>query len=139
MRRMSRVTNRQRIVWYGVFFAAGIVAIVLSALGYLDDVLGACGITLSLVSVLQLLKAARYAKDPEFARTVDVSNSDERLAFLAGKSAQSAFQVSVVALCLLSVVLHPLGRGGVADVLGLVAAGELTVYWVSYLVASRRY
>lgn len=136
---MSRVTNKQRTTWYGLFFVVGIVAVALSAFGIIDDTLGACGITLSLIAALQLFKAVRYAKDPEFAKTIDVSNADERLAFLAGKSAQSAFQVSVVALLLSSLALRFFGKGDTADVLGFVAFGEVIVYWVSYLVVSRRY
>lgn len=133
------MTNKQRVIWYGSFFVVGIAAVALSALGHLDEVIGMCGITLAAVSVLGLLKAARYAKDPVYARELDVSNSDERLAYLAGKSAQSAFQISVVGLLVLSLALRLFGHGDTADVLGFVSAAELTVYWVSYLVASRRY
>lgn len=133
------MSNKTRIGVYGLFFAVGLVAIVLSAVGYIDDVLGACGLTLIIISALQLFKAARYAKDPAFAKQIDASNTDERLAFLAGKAAQSAFQVSVIALCLLSLVLRFVGKGDTADVLGFVACGELLVYWVSYLYLSKKY
>lgn len=133
------MTNRQRIIWYGAFLAAGIVAVALSIFGVIDDMLGAFGLALIIISALQLFKAARYASDPAFAKQIDVSNSDERLAYLASKSAEWTFKVSVIGLCVISLVLRLLGGGDTADVLAFVACVEITVYWVSYLVLSKKY
>ena len=133
------MTNKQRIIWYGAFLAAGIVAVTLSLFGVIDDMLGACGLALIIISALQLFKAARYAHDPDFAKRIDVGNSDERLAYLASKSAEWTFKVSAIGLCVLSLVLRILGSADTADVLAFVACAEITLYWVSYLVLSRKY
>ena len=133
------MSNTQRVAWYGAFFVAGIIAVVAAALGYVDETVECFGIALAAISLLGLGKAARYAKDPAYAKKVDVSNSDERFAYLANKSAQSAFQISVVALAVLSVAIRPFGYNETASVLSCVMGGEVAVYWVSYLVASRRY
>lgn len=131
--------NSQRIAWYSVLAVAGIVVAVTACLGYTDSSMAGLGGALTVLAALKLLKAAKYARDPEYARKVDASNSDERLAFLASKASEVTFQISVVVLAVLSLALRPFGLKAVADTLSCAMAAEVAVYWVSYLVVSRRY
>ena len=136
---MSNVKHTQRIIWYAMFAVAGIIAVAFGVLGYTDSYVAGLGGASIGVAGIKLSKELRYAKDPAYAKRVDAVDSDERLAFLASKSAEITFQLSIVALAVLSLALRPLGYDDTASVLCVVMGVETAMYWVSYLVVSRRY
>ena len=135
------MSRNQKTYLYMALFVAGVALVVLGCLEVvdLDSYWSGMGGALAGVAGIRLVQAARYAKDPAYARRVEVSNSDERTAFVAGRSAAMTFRLSVLVLAVLSVALYPLGQPSLARVLGFVICGELVMYWVSYMVFSRRY
>lgn len=135
------MSRNMRTYWYAALFVAGAALVVLGCLEVvaIDSYwIGLSG-GLAGVSAMRLVQAARYAKDPAYAKRVEVSNSDERTAFVAGRSAALAFRLSIMVLAVLCVALYPLGQPVMARVLGFVMCGQLVVYWISYLVLMRRY
>lgn len=133
------MSNNQRFVWYVALLVAGILLVGLGMLEQVDGYVAGIGGALAAMAVVRLVLERRYATDPAYARKVDVSNSDERLAFLAGKSAEWAFKLSVIGLAVLSLVLRPFGYDETANTLSFIMAIELIMYWAGYFVLSRRY
>ena len=133
------MTNKQRIITYSVFAVIGVGLVVLGTLGHISGTATGFGAALLAVSALKLFKGYRYESDPAYARQIDASNADERLAFLASKAAEATFQLSVILLAVLSLVLRPLGGSDTADLLGCVMACEVAIYWLSYLFISKKY
>lgn len=133
------MTNKQRIITYSAFAAVGIVATIVGVLGYADAATTGMGAALIVVSALKLFKGYRYENDPVYAKQVDTSNADERLAFLASKAAERTFQVSVILLAILSLVLRPFGKTDTANLLAYVMTCEVGIYWLSYLFVSKKY
>jgi heme O synthase-like polyprenyltransferase len=133
------MTNKQRIVTYSAFAAVGTAVTVAGMLGYADGAIAGCGGVLLAISALKLFKGYRYETDPAYAKRIDTSNADERLAFLATKAAESTFQLSVILLAVLSLVLRPLGANDTANLLGCIMAGQVALYWLSYLFVSKKY
>ena len=133
------MTNKQRIITYSAFAAIGAGLIVAGMLGHVDSASTGFGAALLAISALKLFKGYRYESDPAYARQVDASNADERLAFVASKAAEATFQVSVILLAVLSLVLRPLGGSDTADLLGCIMACEVAIYWLSYLFVSKKY
>ncbi|MDO4805618.1 MAG: hypothetical protein Q4A07_00065 [Coriobacteriales bacterium] len=136
------MTVKNRVAWYVAYVVGGAVLFVLGMLdvsGNGDQYL--CGIGGGLVGVgaIRLVQEARRVKDPAYAKRLEVNASDERNVFVAGKSAQITFKWSILGLAIANIVLRPFGYHLVANVLGVVMCMELVVYWVSYLVLSRRY
>ena len=117
----------------------GIAIIVVGTIRILEPWITGIGAGLTAMGGLFLYKSLRYEKDPEYARKVDVSNTDERLSFVSGKAAMWTFQMSVMGLAILSVVLIPLGFEEAARTLGLTMAAITALYWVSYFTLIRRY
>ena len=135
------MSRNQKTYLYVALFVAGVALVVLGCLEAvgLDSYWSGMGGALAGVAGIRLVQAARYAKDPAYARRVEVSNSDERIAYVAGRSAAMAFRLSILVLAVLSVALYPLGQPTMARALGFVICGELVAYWVSYMVLSRKY
>lgn len=133
------MNDKTRVVVYGALTVLGAALVLAGVLGYLGDELPIVGGALVTLSVVRLIQVARRAYDPEYARMDAVRNSDERFAFLAGKSADLAFRISVIGLAILSVVLRPFGYPEAANTLGLAMSAEVAVYWACYLVMKNRY
>lgn len=139
MTKANNMTNKNRVVAFAALLVVGIVIVGLGVLGYTNDLMAGCGAVLAAVSGIQLYRWVRYENDPSYAQMMDAANTDERLAFLASKAAEVTFQLSVYGLAILSFALRPFGYAQTANVLGVVMGVELTVYWVSYFILSRRY
>ncbi len=133
------MTMSRKNLIYMAELLIGIVVVVLGCLEYVDSYWSGIGGALAGVAAIRLVMAVRYARDPAYARKVEVQSSDERIAFVAGRSADMAFRLSILGLALLAIVLRPLGYADVSRTLGLVMCAETTLYWVTYLVMSRKY
>lgn len=136
------MAGKSRIVWYVAYVVVGATMLALGLLNLLgkgDEYW--CGIGGGLIGVgaLRLVQEVRQAKDPTYAKKVEIRNTDERNVFVAGKSAQTTFKLSMLLLLVANIVLRPLGHESVANVLGIVVGLELVMYWACYLVMSRTY
>ena len=95
--------NRGKIgyAFSAAMLVCGIAIIVIGAIRSLEPWVTGIGAGLTTMGGLFLYKSLRYEKDPEYARKVDVSNTDERLSFVSGKAAMWTFQMSVMGLAIL--------------------------------------
>ena len=135
------MSRNQWTFFYAALFVAGVALVVLSCLEVfaVGSYWSGLGGALAGVSAIRLVQAVRYAKDPAYAHRIEVGNSDERTAYVAGQSAALTFRMSILVLAVLSAALIPLGHPVISRVLGFVVCGELVGYWVAYLVFNRKY
>ena len=133
------MTKSQKNLVYVAEFVVGIAVVVLGCLEYVDSYWSGLGGALAGVAAIRLVMAVRYARDPTYARKVEVNNSDERVAFVAGRSADMTFRLSILGLALLAIVLWPLGYTSTSRILGLVMCAETMLYWVTYMIMMRKY
>lgn len=133
------MTNRKKVFIYGALFVCGAALVLLGIFEYLDGYWSGMGGGLAGVAAVRLVQAARLARDPAYAKKIEISNTDERLAFVAGRAANYTFRMSVLVLAVLSMVLYPLGYASIARVLGFAMCFEVNLYWICYLVLIRRY
>ena len=134
--------NNQRFVWYGILFVVGIALVISGSLGFgpIDGYIAGFGGALAGVSALKLVKAVRYARDPDYAQKLEVESSDERNVFLSTKAAELAFRLSVVIFCVASIALVATGRDATAMFTMLMVVSIMTAaYFVSYLIVRRKY
>ena len=131
--------HNTRTIAYGALTIVGAACFLAGCLGYADGTVAGFGGALIAVSVIFFAKEMRYAKDADYAKRIDASENDERLSFLVGKAAGATFQLTFVGLAVLSLVLPHLGYAEVGRTLGVVMGIEVLIYWLSYLVLSKKY
>lgn len=139
MRMVSNMTHRNRIIWYAVLLLAGLATLGIGLSGHAEEYVGPIGGMMIAMAAIRLWNEARYARDPAYAKQVDIHGTDERTAFIANRAAATTFRISVLALAALSVALRPFGYDDIASVLCIVMAAEVAIYWVCYAVANRTY
>ena len=134
---MDRVSVN--LISYIVLLLLGAGLTLFSALGYLDEFWSGMGIGLIVVSVLNLIRFARYKTDPAYAERISVRNRDERNRYLAEKARSFSFFYSVLAECLAIIVLRVAAHPQLSTAVGFVLCAQLVLYWVSWLCLRRKY
>lgn len=127
-------------MYISIFWVAlGIGLTVCALLGQLDEFWSGMGSAFIAVGALQLIRMARYSKNPEYREKVDVESKDERNRFIANKAWASAGYVYVVIAAVATIALRLIGL----DDMSMVVSGSmcliLVLYWVFYLIFKRKY
>lgn len=89
---------KQKKMYMALIFALGIVMLFLGFFVYkeIDTYLVSMGTAFSLVSVLKFIQYSRIEKDAEKMKRIELANTDERTAFIAGKAMNMMFYISIL-------------------------------------------
>ena len=135
---MDRMEKRMilSICWIVI----GAVLLVLSVTETLDSSLYAgMGGALMAVGALQVIRKLKYRKDPEYREKVDTAENDERNRFIRMKSWAWTGYIVVLVECVGVIVAMILGKTQAQHLLSYSVCLILVVYWVSYLILSKKY
>ena len=132
--------NNKRLALNIFWIVLGIVLIVLTLTEKLDSsIYSGMGGALTAIGILQLARTVKYRKDADYREKVDTEISDERNRFLRMKSWSWAGYCTILVEGIGVIVAMVLGEHTVQLVLSYSMCLLLVVYWVSYLVMSRKY
>ena len=129
-----------RLAFSVLWLIIGLALIALSVTDVLTDpVYSGMGGALTAVGALQLLRQLRYRRDPEYREKVETTENDERNQFLALKSWRIAGTAGIVVLGVASLVAAFIGERTVQLTLSYSVCLLVCIYWVSYVLLSRKY
>ncbi len=118
----------------------GITLIILSFTEVLQSSLyGGMGGGLTVVGVFQIIRNLRYRKDAEYREKIDTEASDERNSFLRMKSWSWAGYITVLVEAIGAVIAMIRGQETIQMVLSFSVALIVFVYWLMYMILSRKY
>lgn len=134
------VYNNKKLLLSVLWILAGAALLVLSITEVLKEaVYAGMGGALVAVGVLQVVRNLRYRKDEEYREKVDTEVGDERLSFIRMKSWSWTGCALIVIEGIGSIVAIALGQRTIQLVLAYSVWLILVIYWISYLVLSRKY
>ena len=132
--------NNRKLVLSVFWVILGAALVGLSVAEVLDSSLYAgMGGALMAVGVLQIVKNRKYRTDADYREKTDVKANDERNRFLRMKSWSWAGYIAILAECVGVIVAMVQNQHTVQMVLSFSVCLILSVYWISYLVLSRKY
>ncbi len=135
MERMER-----RMILSIIWVVLGAVLLGLSLAEVLDSSLYAgMGGALMAVGALQVIRKIKYRRDPEYRERVDTAEKDERNRFIRLNSWAWTGYIVVLVECVGVIVAMILGKTQVQMLLAYSVCLILVVYWVSYLILSKKY
>jgi hypothetical protein len=118
----------------------GLVLFALSMVGILDSsYFSAMGAALAVVGTLQVIRHLRYRKDKEYKEKIDIEVTDERNRFLRLQSWAWTGYIVVFIEAAGSIAAAVLGQETVRQVLSYSVCLIVCVYWITWLVLSRKY
>ena len=134
------VYNNKKLLLSIFWILAGAALLVLSVTEILKEtVYAGMGGALIAVGVLQTLRNLRYRKDEEYREKVDTEVNDERISFLRMKSWSWTGYLMILIEGIGVIVALVLGQRTIQLVLSYSVCLILVIYWISYLVLSRKY
>ena len=132
--------NNRRLALSIFWVLLGVTLLVLSITEVLDSSMYAgMGSVLIVVGGLQIIRNIRYRKDAAYQEKVDTETSDERNRFLSMKSWSWTGYVVVLAEAIGVVAAMILGKHTVQLVLSYSVCLVLVIYWVAYVILSKKY
>ena len=132
--------NNRRLALSIFWVVIGLVLVGLSIAEKLDSSMYAgMGGALAAVGALQVIRNLQYRRNEEYREKVDTEVSDERNRFLRMKSWSWTGYIVVLVEAIGVVVAMILGKETVQLVLSYSVCLLVGVYWLSYVVLSRKY
>ena len=132
--------NNRRLALSIFWVLLGVTLLVLSITEVLDSSMYAgMASVLIVVGGLQIIRNIRYRKDAAYQEKVDTETSDERNRFLGMKSWSWTGYIVVIIQGIGVVVATILREDTIRQMLSYSVCLIITVYWISYLVLSRKY
>ena len=134
------VYNNKKLLLSVLWILAGAALLVLSITEVMKEaVYAGMGGALVAVGVLQVVRNLRYRKDEEYKEKVDTEVNDERMSFLRMKSWSWTGYLMILIEGIGVIVALVLGQRTIQLVLSYSVCLILVIYWLSYLVLSRKY
>lgn len=132
--------NNRRLILSIFWVVLGLVLFVLSVAEILDPTyFSAMGVALVVVGTLQVIRHLRYRKDKEYKEKIDIEVTDERNRFLRLQSWAWTGYIVVLIEAAGSIAAAVLGQEIVRQVLSYSVCLIVCVYWITWLVLSRKY
>ena len=130
--------NNKKLALSIFWVVLGITLLVLNLVGVLDDLYSSMGIALIIVGGLQVWRNLKYRRDPEYREKIDIAAGDERNRAIRMQSWAWAGYIVVLGEMVASLVAVFMGQILVQRVLMLSACALLVIYWVTYVILSRK-
>ena len=132
--------NNKRLALSIFWVLLGATLLGLSIAEILDSsVYSGMGGALMAVGILQIVRIVRYRKDEKYRETIDTEIKDERNSFLRMKSWAWTGYIVVMLEAIGVVIAMVLGQETIQLILAYSVCLLIFVYWIVYIILSRKY
>ena len=107
--------------------------------GLLSEVWSGMGGGFLIIGAWQVYRQLKYRNNEEYREKVDIALQDERNNFIRGKAWAWAGYLFVIITAVGSLILRFAGKSELADMAACGVALLVFLYWVSYMMLSRKY
>ena len=132
--------NNKRLILSIFWIVLGAVLIILCMTEKLDSsVYSGLGGGFIGVGIMQVYRNLKYRSNEEYREKIDVASNDERNRYIRMKAWSWTGYITIMALCIAAIVIvYIIGNREMGQPLFMTVCFMLVVYWVSYLVISRK-
>jgi len=131
--------NNKRLALSIFWIALGAVLAVLSLTGIIDgDYFVTMGIAFAAVGALQLYKNLKYRRDKDFREKTDIEFTDERNLYIRQKAWSWTGYLMVLISAVGSLIAFLIGRSDIMQFLMSGLCVIVCLYWITYVIISRR-
>ena len=131
--------GRRKIILNIFWIILGAVLLVLSMTKTLNELYAGMGGGLIGVGIIQLIRGIRYNTDKDYRENYDTEAEDERNRFIRMKAWSWAGYIFVLAAGVVCLVCMIMGQTLYSQLAGYAVCLLVCLYWVSYMVLSRKY
>ena len=107
--------------------------------GSLGSYWGGMGSALMVIGILQLFRFRKYSKNSDYREKVDTQNNDERNKFLSGKAWAWTGYTFLLIAAVASILFRVIGQVEWSHLAAESVALMAFLYWIFYLILSKKY
>ncbi len=132
--------NTRKMILSIIWVIIGAVLLILEFTGVIDDpIYSSMGVVFLVIGIIQIIKKVRYQKDAEYREKVDIAYKDERNSYIRMKAWSWAGYLFVIGAAILSIIFNITKVNGYGQILGYCICAIIALYWISYMILSRKY
>ena len=137
--KMNGKYGRRKIILNVFWIILGAALLGMSIAGQLGELYSGMGGGLIGVGIVQLIRGIRYNTDKEYRENYDTEAADERNSFIRMKAWSWAGYIFVLTAGVVCLVCMIMGQTLYSQLAGYAVCLLVCLYWVSYMVLSRKY
>ncbi len=134
---MKKLKKRLIIAVVQIIIGAAFVALFCCNISQ-NQYLQTLGIALIITGIARIVQYKRITKDEESIRRQRIAETDERNIAIMHKAKSTAFGLYVLIAALTVIVLEVIEKTDYSNILALNVCTLVALYWISYLVYSKR-
>ena len=131
--------SKKRIVIQMLEIVAGVILLGLGVAGKVDEFWSGMGGALIVVGILQVVRFFRYRNSEEYRERAEIANKDERNQFIRNKAWAWSGYLFVLISAVATIALKIAGQDTLSFAASMALCLLLVLYWVSFLVLSKKY
>ena len=131
--------SKKRLVVQIFEIVAGIILLGLGIAGKVDEFWSGMGGALIVVGILQVVRFFRYRNSEEYRERAEIANKDERNQFIRNKAWAWSGYLFVLISAVATIALKIAGQDTLSFAASMALCLLLVLYWVSFLVLSKKY
>ena len=122
-----------------MYLLIGVILIVLSFVGMVDEFWNGMGSALLVMGVIQLIRRYRLDKNEAYREKIAIETNDERNQFIRNKAWAWAGYLFVMIMAVACIVLRIMGLDEWSTAASGAVCLVLLLFWVSYYILKRKY
>lgn len=129
----------RRIVAAIIYIVLGAVLLALGIMEVVDEFWSGMGGALMVVGVLRVVQFFRYRNNEEYREKAEVAAKDERNHYIRNKAWAWSGYLFILIAAVAVIVFKVAGQDTMSFAASMAVCLLLVLYWVSFLVLSRKY
>lgn len=131
--------NDRRIIAAICYIVLGAVLLALGVMEVVDEFWSGMGAALMVVGVLRVVQFFRYRNNEEYREKTEIAAKDERNQYIRNKAwAWSGYLFMLIA-AVATIAFRVAGQDTLSFAASMAICLLLVLYWVSFLILSRKY
>ena len=131
--------NDRRMIASICYVVLGAVLLALGIMEVVDEFWSGMGGALIVVGILQVVRFFRYRNNEEYRQKAEIANKDERNHFIRNKAWAWSGYLFVLIAAVVTIALKIAGQDTLSFAASMALCLLLVLYWVSFLVLSKKY
>ena len=131
--------NDRRMIASICYVVLGAVLLALGIMEVVDEFWSGMGGALIVVGILQVVRFFRYRNNKEYRQKAEIANKDERNHFIRNKAWAWSGYLFVLISAVATIALKIAGQDTLSFAASMALCLLLVLYWVSFLVLSKKY
>ena len=129
----------RRIIASICYVVLGAVLLTLGIMEVVDEFWSGMGGALIVVGILQVVRFFRYHNSEEYRERAEIASKDERNQFIRNKAWAWSGYLFVLIAAVVTIALKIAGQDTLSFAASMALCLLLVLYWVSFLILSRKY